>query len=171
MIKIYKVGLDAIPTIERLSREIWRKVYPAIVPIGQIEYLLKEWHSPEALSNQMIKQGHQFLIIEWGNEPIGYASYVVKDKEDPYRFRLNKLYVQPEVHGKGIGKSIVHFITNEIMPLGATVLELNVHKRNPAVAFYKHIGFVIAKEEVTEIAYGYLLDDFIMEMDLTKITI
>lgn len=171
MIKIYKVGLDAIPTIERLSREIWRKVYPAIVPIGQIEYLLKEWHSPEALLDQMTKQGHQFLIIEWGNEPIGYASYVVKDKEDPYRFRLNKLYVQPEVHGKGIGKSIVHFVTNEIKPLGATVLELNVHKRNPAVAFYKHIGFVIAKEEVTEIAYGYLLDDFIMEMDLTKITI
>ena len=168
MIKIYKVGLEAIPTIERLSREIWRKVYPAIVPIGQIEYLLKEWHSPEALSGQMTKQGHQFLIIEWDNEPIAYASYVVKDKEDPYRFRLNKLYVQPEVHGKGIGKSIVHFVTNEIKPLGATVLELNVHKRNPAVAFYKHIGFVIAKEEVTEIAHGYLLDDFIMEIDLTK---
>ena len=53
MIKIYKVGLDAIPTIEQLSREIWRKVYPAIVPIGQIEYLLTEWHSPEALSDQI----------------------------------------------------------------------------------------------------------------------
>ena len=168
MLKINKVGLEAIPTIQQLSNEIWKKVYPSIVPMGQIEYLLNEWHSPEALTAQMIIQGHQFILIEWDNENIGYASYSVKQKEDPFRFRLNKLYIQPEVHGKGIGKSIVRFVANEIKPLGATVLELNVHKRNPAVAFYKHIGFEIAKEEVTEIAHGYLLDDFIMEMDLTK---
>ena len=168
MLTINKVGLESIPIIQVLSNEIWKKVYPAIVPMGQIEYLLNVWHSEEALTEQMVVEGHQFVLIEWNKETIGYASYVVKDKEDPYRFRLNKLYVQPEVHGKGIGKSIVHFVTNEIKPLGATVLELNVHKRNPAVAFYKHIGFVIAKEEVTEIAHGYLLDDFIMELDLTK---
>jgi GNAT superfamily N-acetyltransferase len=168
MLTINKVGLESIPIIQVLSNEIWKKVYPAIVPMGQIEYLLNVWHSEEALTEQMVVEGHQFVLIEWNKETIGYASYVVKDKEDPYRFRLNKLYVQPEVHGKGIGKSIVQFVTNEIKPLGATVLELNVHKRNPAVAFYKHIGFVIAKEEVTEIAHGYLLDDFIMELDLTK---
>jgi GNAT superfamily N-acetyltransferase len=168
MLKINKVGLESIPTIQQLSDEIWKKVYPAIVPMGQIEYLLNEWHSPEALTEQMMIQGHQFILIEWDNENIGYASFSVKEKSNPYRYRLNKLYIQPEVHGKGIGKSIVRFVANEIKPLGATVLELNVHKRNPAVAFYKHIGFEIAKEEVTEIAHGYLLDDFIMEMDLMK---
>jgi GNAT superfamily N-acetyltransferase len=168
MIKIYKVGLEAIPTIERLSGEIWRKVYPAIVPLGQIEYLLKEWHSPEALTDQMTKQGHQFLIIEWDNEPIAYASYVVKDANNPIRYRLNKLYVQPEVHGKGIGKSIIRYIAEQVKPNGCTVLELNVHKRNPAVEFYKHVGFVVIEALVTEIEHGYLLDDFIMELDLTK---
>jgi GNAT superfamily N-acetyltransferase len=168
MIKINKVGLASIPTIQQLSNEIWRKVYPAIVPMGQIEYLLNEWHSEKALTEQMTALGHQFILIEWDEETIGYASYSVKQKEDLSRFRLNKLYVQPEVHGKGIGKSIIRYIANEIMPHGATVLELNVHKRNPAVAFYKHVGFEIAKEEVTEIAHGYLLDDFIMELDLMK---
>ncbi|MBP7931134.1 MAG: GNAT family N-acetyltransferase, partial [Chitinophagaceae bacterium] len=127
-----------------------------------------EWHSEKALTEQMTALGHQFILIEWDEETIGYASYSVKQKEDLSRFRLNKLYVQPEVHGKGIGKSIIRYIANEIMPLGATVLELNVHKRNPSVAFYKHVGFEIAKEEVTEIAHGYLLDDFIMELDLMK---
>jgi len=168
MIKIIKVGLESIPVIQQLSNEIWRKVYPSIVPMGQIEYLLNEWHSQEALTEQMMEQGHQFILIAWDEETIGYASYSVKQKEDPSRYRLNKLYVQPEVHGKGIGKSIVRFVANEIKPLGATKLELNVHKRNPAVTFYKHIGFEIAKEEVTEIAHGYLLDDFIMELDLMK---
>ncbi len=168
MIKINKVGLPSIPVIQQLSNEIWRKVYPAIVPLGQIEYLLNEWHSQEALTEQMTELGHQFILIEWNSESIGYASYAAKQKEDSSRFRLNKLYVQPEVHGKGIGRAIIRFIANEIKPLGATVLELNVHKRNPAVAFYKHIGFEIAKEEVTEIAHGYLLDVFIMELDLIK---
>ena len=168
MINIYKVGLPAIPTIKRLSHEIWHKVYPAIVPIGQIEYLLKAWHSEEALRDQIINQGHQFLLIEWNEEPIGYASYVVKDQSDPKRYRLNKLYTQPEVHGKGIGRAILRFIYNDIHPLGGTVLELNVHKRNPAVGFYKRIGFEITEALVTEIEHGYLLDDFIMELDLIK---
>ena len=168
MINIYKVGLEAIPTIERLSSEIWRKVYPAIVPLGQIEYLLNEWHRPQALTDQMTKQGHQFLIIDWDNEPIGYASYVVKDTNDPTRYRLNKLYIQPEVHGKGIGKSIIRYIAEQVMPLGCTVLELNVHKRNPAVGFYKRMGFEVIQDIVTEIEHGYLLDDFIMELDLIK---
>jgi len=168
MIKIYKVGLEAVTTIERLSGEIWRKVYPAIVPLGQIEYLLKEWHSPEALTHQITNQGHQFLIIEWDNEPIGFASYVVKDTNDPSRYRLNKIYVQPETHGKGIGRAIIQYIADEIKPLGGTMLELNVHKRNPAVGFYKHMGFVIIQDIVTEIEHGYLLDDFIMELDLMK---
>jgi GNAT superfamily N-acetyltransferase len=168
MINIYKVGLEAIPTIERLSGEIWRKVYPAIVPLGQIEYLLNEWHSPQALTDQMTKQGHQFLIIDWDNEPIGYASYVVKDTNDPTRYRLNKLYIQPEVHGKGIGKSIIRYIAEQVKPLGCAFLELNVHKRNPAVGFYKRMGFEITQELVTEIEHGYLLDDFIMELDLIK---
>jgi len=168
MINIYKVGLEAIPTIERLSGEIWRKVYPSIVPLGQIEYLLNEWHSPKALTHQMTIQGHQFLIIEWDNEPIGYASYVVKDVNDPSRYRLNKLYIQPEVHGKGIGKSIISYIAEQVKPNGCSVLELNVHKRNPAVGFYKKIGFEIIQDVVTEIEHGYLLDDFIMELDLMK---
>lgn len=168
MIKINKVGLSAIPTIKQLSHEIWHKVYPAVVPVGQIEYLLEAWHSEEALTDQILYQGHQFLLIEWNNQPIGYASYVLKDKSDLKRYRLNKLYIQPEVHGNGIGRSILRFIYNEIQPLGGTILELNVHKRNPAVGFYKKVGFVVIQELVTEIEHGYLLDDYIMELDLIK---
>jgi hypothetical protein len=48
------------------------------------------------------------------------------------------------------------------------MLELNVHKRNQAVGFYKHMGFVVIQDIVTEIEHGYLLDDFIMELDLIK---
>jgi GNAT superfamily N-acetyltransferase len=168
MIKIEKVGLEAIPTIVRLSDEIWKKVYPSVVPMGQIEYLLEAWHSPEALTNQITVQGHQFLLIEWDNEIIGYASYVVKDNNNPTRYRLNKLYVQPETHGKGIGRAIIQYIADEIKPLGGTTLELNVHKRNPAVGFYKHMGFVVTQDIITEIEHGYLLDDFVMELDLIK---
>jgi len=108
------------------------------------------------------------LIIEWDNEAIAYASYVVKDANNPIRYRLNKLYVQPEVHGKGIGKSIIRYIAEQVKPNGCTVLELNVHKRNPALGFYKRMGFEIIQDVVTEIEHGYLLDDFIMELDLMK---
>jgi ribosomal protein S18 acetylase RimI-like enzyme len=54
------------------------------------------------------------------------------------------------------------------MPLGCKELELNVHKRNPAVGFYQHVGFTIEQDIVTVIEHGHVLDDYIMMLDLTK---
>lgn len=171
MINITKVEVKFIPQIQRLSEDIWKKVYPSIVPMAQIEYMLSTWYSKEGLTDQMMQLGHQFLLVEWNNEMVGYASYSAKTENVSHRYRVHKLYLQPEFHGKGIGKAMLRFIAEESMPLGCKELELNVHKRNPAVGFYQHIGFSIEQNIVTVIEHGHVLDDYVMVLDLLKNTL
>ena len=168
MLKITKVSIEFIPEIKRLSDEIWKQVYPSVVPMAQIEFLLNTWYSTDALTEQMEQSGHQFILVEWNDEAVGYASYSMKLADQPERFRVHKLYLQPAMHGKGIGRAMLKFIAAESMPLGCKELELNVHKRNPAVGFYQHVGFSIEKDIVTVIEHGHVLDDYIMTLDLTK---
>lgn len=168
MLNITKASIEQIGLIQRLSDEIWKKVYPSIVPMAQIEYLLSTWYSMDGLTQQMLELGHQFILVEWNNEIVGYAAYSEKQAGTPLRYRVHKLYLQPELHGKGIGKAMLQFIAREAMPLGCRELELNVHKRNPAVGFYKHMGFFVEKEVVLVIEHGHILDDYVMVLDLMK---
>ena len=168
MLKINKVSIEFIPEIKRLSDEIWKQVYPSVVPMAQIEFLLNTWYSTAALTEQMVQTGHQFILVEWNEEAVGYASYSMKLANQPERFRVHKLYLQPAMHGKGIGRAMLKFIADESMPLGCKELELNVHKRNPAVGFYQHVGFAIEQDIVKVIEHGHVLDDYIMMLDLMK---
>lgn len=168
MLKITKVSIEHIPEIKRLSDEIWKQVYPSVVPMAQIEFLLNTWYSSAALTEQMEQSGHQFILVEWNDEAVGYASYSMKLANQPERFRVHKLYLQPAIHGNGIGRAMLKYIAAESMPLGCKELELNVHKRNPAVGFYQHVGFTIEQDIVTVIEHGHVLDDYIMMLDLTK---
>ncbi len=167
MMNIKTASIEDIPEIQRLSNEIWKKVYPSVVTLDQIEYMLERIYSHDSLTNQMEDLKHQFILVQWNDENVGYASYSIKSAEEPNRFRLHKLYMQPETHGNGLGKGVLKYIINQILPLGAKELELNVHKRNPAYHFYLYMGFLV--EQALVIEFGpYLLDDYIMSLDLIK---
>lgn len=45
-------------------------------------------------------------------------------------------------------------------------LLLNVNRFNKAVEFYKAIGFNILFEENIEIGNGYLMEDYVMKLEL-----
>lgn len=168
MHKIEKVSLESIPLIQNLSGEIWRKVYPYLISMEQIEFMQDLMYSSESLENQLTELNHTFIVLSWNSMPVGFASYSVKSPEEPFTFRLNKLYLQPELHGKGLGKAMIQYIKDEITPFGAKYLELNVNKQNVTIEFYKKCGFTISAETVVEIGNGYVMDDYIMTLDLNQ---
>ncbi len=166
MLNTRKASTEDIPLIQTLSHTIWHQVYPGIVTVDQIDYMLNRMYSSEALHTQMNEKDHVFLVLEWMDEAIGFVSYSINNPEDPLRYRIHKLYVQPALHGKGIGKAAVQLVADAVEGLGGKQIELNVNKKNPAVDFYEKIGFYKERELVVDIGNGYLMDDFIMVMDL-----
>ena len=167
-LEIRPLELQEIKIIQQLSEDIWKKVYPSIISLEQIEYMLDLIYSDEALKKQIIEQQHRFILVLIGNLPIGYASYSQKDMHKTDCYRLHKLYLQPEYHGMGIGKRMLDYIIKAVQAMGAKTLELNVNKYNPTLSFYKKLGFSIDSDVVVDIGKGYVMDDYIMKIELSN---
>ncbi len=164
MISIEKAGINDIATIQDLARRTWSVVYTSIIGPEQIAYMLNLMYGTPAMEDQILNQGHHFLLVKENGLPLGYASFSRKSAEEQEIFRLHKLYVLPDQHGKGIGRKLLEYISAEITPQGAKALELNVNKKNPAVEFYKKSGFTVSREMVLDIGAGYVMDDYVMTL-------
>lgn len=159
--EIHQAGKEDIPLIKNLAEVIWPEVYTDIISAAQIHYMLGLIYSEDALATQL-ENGHQFIIASKENVPIGFASYSKKSEEEPYIFRLHKIYVLPRQHGQGIGSALLEHIYHTARNKGASQIELNVNKYNIAKEFYLKKGYAILKEEIIDIGGGYVMDDYVM---------
>jgi GNAT superfamily N-acetyltransferase len=162
-ITITKASVDNIPYIQHIAHITWPLVYGPIVGEAQLAYMLNLIYSTSSLERQ-IKEGSTFLLAKENNEPIAFAAYFLKS---PNMYKLDKLYALPNQQGKGLGKMLVNYIIDEIKPLGATALHLNVNRHNiKAQRFYEHLNFKIIEEQDISIGEGYFMNDYVMELKL-----
>ena len=77
--------------------------------------------------------------------------------------KLHKLYVLPELQGRGLGSRLLRHCENEAARLGASRLILAVNKRNTkAIAAYERNGYKVIESVVNDIGGGFVMDDFVM---------
>lgn len=162
MFSIRKADTNDCSLINDLASRVWSHTYSTILTPEQIDYMFDMMYAPENLKKQMIEQKHQFFIISADNVPAGYLS--IEQKEDDL-FNFQKIYSLPEMHGSGIGRYIIEqgiAYLKSIHP-GSFTVELYVNRYNPAVGFYKHMGFHEVATRDHAIGNGYYMNDFIME--------
>ncbi len=148
-----------IPLIQRLARQIWLAHYPSIISIEQIEYMLPRMYGNDVIAEELRDANLCYELLIWETEPIGYASYRF---ELPSVF-LSKLYLTPELHGKGIGQATLTHIEDIARTHGATSIYLFVNKRNEkAIRAYLRAGFKIEQDVVKDIGGGFVMDDYKM---------
>ena len=124
-------------------------------------------YAPESILNQMNELHHEFFIISKDGEPSGYLSIETVEK-DLYEFQ--KIYSLPSLHGSGIGRFIIEqgvAYLKSIHP-GSFTVELNVNRENPALGFYKHMGFHEHATRDFHIGNGYYMNDYIMRMEVAN---
>jgi ribosomal protein S18 acetylase RimI-like enzyme len=160
--RIRKAYEHDIPLIRDLTYKIWPPTYSGILTEDQINYMLDLMYSEKALAQQM-QQGHEFVMIYDGVEPIGFASISLLE---PGVFKLHKLYVLTSYQGKGAGRFAVAELIKVVKRKGATTLLLNVNRQNKAKGFYEKLGFVAIREEDIDIGNGYFMTDYVMELKL-----
>lgn len=153
-----------LPLVSDLAYRIWPIAYAEILKKEQLDYMLELIYSQDALEKQVLNK-HHFLLIKEDNDVIGFASYELNN-ENSDKTKIHKLYVLPQIQGKGVGKKIVNHIKNIAASNNNNVLTLNVNKFNNAKDFYLKIGFKIIKSIVIDIGNNYVMDDYIMELNL-----
>lgn len=153
-----------ISTIVELAEATWEPTYRFIISKEQIDYMYRVIYTPASLLRQMQEQGHQFLLLlDADQQPGGFASYSAK--ETPGSYHLNKIYILPSHQGQGFGQLLLHAVETAVQTAGGHILELNVNRHNPALAFYEHAGFARHREE--DIAIGpYWMNDYVMRKEL-----
>ena len=148
-----------LPDIAALAGLIWRKHYPGIISLAQIEYMLATMYDFEVM-RQELERGITWLQAVDDGRLCGFAS---AGPSAPKEFKLHKLYVHPERQREGIGAALLKRIESIARAHSASRLVLNVNKRNEiAITAYRKHGFTIRESVVVDIGGGFVMDDYVM---------
>lgn len=165
MIAILPNSESDFETIRAIAKIVWPVTYSEILSDEQLEYMFEMMYSVKSLQEQANKKKHHFIIAYENNKALGFASYEI-DCEKTNKTKVHKIYILPNLQGKGIGKRIIEFISNEAIKKQNKAIYLNVNRYNSAKDFYLKIDFKIVKEEDIEIGSGYLMEDYVMEKSI-----
>ena len=145
----------------RLADVIWREHYLPIIGQAQVDYMLAQFQSAQAIAAQ-IANGYEYYLIIYQGQSAGYAA-VVADL-DAASLLLSKIYVEKSLRGHGLGKKTLEFIEDLCRQRGLNTIWLTVNKNNTAsIACYERVGFINAGPIVQDIGGGFVMDDFKME--------
>ena len=165
MIRIVEASKNDIETIRQVAFDTWPSTFGIILSQDQIDYMLDMMYSIESLTSQMIAKKHLFLLAYSDEKCVGFISYELDYKKQAIT-KIHKIYVLPQTQGNGIGKLLLSDVKRIAIENNNTALSLNVNRENPAIDFYKKLGFEIADKEDIDIGNGFLMEDYIMECDL-----
>ena len=130
-----------IMEVNRLAGLIWHEAYRGIVSREQIAYMIERFQSVRAITEQLALEGRLFL---------------------------SKVYLLHEVRGQGRFRQMLEYLRGLCREVGARTIWLTVNRRNErAIGAYRRTGFREVRAQVTDIGGGYVMDDYVMELETT----
>ncbi len=164
MIQILNASEKDILLIQKLSYKIWPNVYKNIISIQQIDFMLDLMYSTNALKSQITLLGIRFKLVK-SHDFIGYFSYEINALQEG-KTKIHKIYLDETYRMGGYGRSIIEYIEKDAIASKDKTLILRVNRNNPAINFYKKLGFLKVKEDILDLGLGYIMDDWIMEKSI-----
>lgn len=164
MLSIAQLTKDDIIIVHQLANRIWPDAFKDILKPDQIKYMLDWMYDVNTLIEQ-VQTGHLFYMITLDGVPKGFVG-IEPNFPDAGTLRIHKLYVDSSDHGKGLGKALLNKTIEIGRDLDVATINLNVNRFNKAVDFYKSQGFQIIKEENIDIGRGYLMEDYVMVLEI-----
>lgn len=155
-----------VDRVAALAAEIWYEHYPAIITLAQIAYMLGERYAAGRLYDELARPGIWWdkLLIDGGLR--GFSSYFLAQR--PATMKLDKLYVHASCRRRGLGGMLIARAIDEARRQGCSRLELAVNKHNTlAIQAYRKHGFEVADAVVKDIGGGFVMDDYVMEIQVT----
>lgn len=164
-VEIKKVAVPDIPRLVQAAHDIWIEHYTPIIGAEQVEYMLRTLQSAERIELDIAQAGFTYLMAQDENDIVGYCAIV--PSEDA--LFLSKLYINREYRGKGIARKFLDLVFESARKQSLSCIRLTVNKSNTSsIAAYEHLGFDIEASAVTDIGEGYVMDDFVMVLELDQ---
>jgi GNAT superfamily N-acetyltransferase len=164
-VTIKVIDTEQLATVRSLAHAIWPQVYPRIISLEQIRYMLAQRYELPVLQADVQRGVVYALLNDGAGKAVGYVAFEPRPAEqDAF---LHKLYLLPEVAGKGIGATALAWVAARARERRLTAVRLCVNKHNhAAVRAYLRAGFQFEQDVITDIGDGFVMDDFVMRMSL-----
>ncbi|MFB9276501.1 GNAT family N-acetyltransferase [Cohnella cellulosilytica] len=155
---------EDIEAAARLASEIWHEYFISIISIEQIDYMLDKFQSVHALEAQIERQGYEYYFMQADGRNVGYIGI----KPEETKLLLSKFYLLKAHRGQGYASQAMGFLEElcKQRKLGAIWLTVNRHNAS-TIAVYEKKGFRTVREQVADIGGGYVMDDYIMEREIS----
>lgn len=164
--RIVKCDRNQLEVVKDLAYAIWPSAYAEILSKEQLTYMLERFYNLEALQLQA-ENGQQFYLVQNVQQKyVGFVAYEINC--EPNKTKIHKIYVLPEMQGSGVGKLLFEFVKSRVEEIQQKAIFLNVNKYNKAQGFYIKLGFKIVKVELIDIGNNYVMDDYVMELNLNQ---
>lgn len=149
-----------IAAVIDLAGVIWRRHYPGIVSMEQIDYMLAQRYTPAVIRAQMQSGNAWWDKAVLDGRIIGFAQYELCERS----MKLDKLYVHWDHQRQGYGGRMLAHVEDEARRHGLSSIRLNVNKHNlNSIAAYRKNGYAVVETVVADIGRGFVMDDYVME--------
>ncbi|MEM9835450.1 MAG: GNAT family N-acetyltransferase [Bacteroidota bacterium] len=149
-----------LPLVQSVAHRTWPIAYGKILTQAQLDYMLNLMYTLPALEKQ-VAEGIEFLLLQEGGETVGFVGFQYDYL--PETTKVHKLYVLPQMQGKGYGKALLLHVKDRAVAQGQARLRLDVNRNNKALYFYQKLGFAEVDQVDTDIGNGFFMNDYVME--------
>ena len=156
-----------LAVIRMIADQIWPETFQSILSPEQIVYMMQMMYAPKVMAAEFA-EGRVFEILYLDSEPAGYVSYESYPGAES-TVKLHKLYLLKQFHGRGWGSYLLKHVIDETNKRQCRYLRLNVNKNNhAAIKAYLRNGFVTVESVKIDIGNGFVMDDFVMQVEVDK---
>jgi ribosomal protein S18 acetylase RimI-like enzyme len=162
-LRIAPLAEGDIAAVIELAGVIWRRHYPGIISVEQIDYMLAQRYTPAVMRGQLHSDSAWWDQAFAGARLIGFAQYELYGNA----MKLDKLYLHPDVQRRGYGGRMLAHVEGAARRRGSGAVRLNVNRHNAeSIAAYRKHGYEVVDTVVADIGGGYVMDDYVMEKKL-----
>lgn len=158
------ISKEDIKSLAEIANEVWHQHFASILTLDQIDYMVDKFQSEHAMAEQIKTAGYEYYFLQWDGKFIGYTGF----REDNDKLFLSKLYILKDFRGNGFASNTFNFLQSICKERGLHAIWLTVNRYNDhTIEVYKKKGFKILRTQIADIGNGYVMDDYIMEKDLS----
>lgn len=160
---------EEVIAVASLARDIWTEHYVPIIGQQQVDYMLERFQSPAAIRDDINQGGFVYDLVLLAGRPAAYMASR-PDMENGSMF-LSKLYVAKEFRNRGIARLLMAELIGRASRVDIKKIWLTVNRDNlDSIRAYERIGFEKAGKQVKDIGSGYVMDDYVMSLEIHKIS-
>jgi len=160
-IKLIRVYEDLLELTSALAQDIFIDYYTPINGKQHATYMAEKFLSVQALKEEIDSDTVLKLVLV-NNQPGGFLEY----KLDNDRVFLSKLYLHKDYRHQKIGSKMLSDVIEYTKENNKRAIYLTVNKHNNTKKLYDHWGFKVIDSVVTDIGNNYVMDDYIMELNI-----